>query len=97
MAKYDNTSIKDEYSRSSFDEISDDGNIVSNTFAGNVHHEKETGDFVLTLKYKTRQHLLQAIKAIYADTVADEELCRSSINARRTRDSELLKKLYREF
>ncbi|KAM7360495.1 p53 isoform 2-T2 [Cochliomyia hominivorax] len=92
MAKYENTSIKDEYSRSSFDETSDDG--ISSTFSGSVHHEKDTGDYVLTLKYKSRQHILQAIKAIYADTIANEELCRTSINGRRTRDSDYIKKLY---
>ncbi|XP_065372262.1 cellular tumor antigen p53 isoform X2 [Calliphora vicina] len=92
MPKYDNTSIKDEYSRSSFDEAgSDDG--ISSAITGSVHHEQETGDFVLTLKYKSRQQLLQAISAMYGDAIS-MELRKTCVNAKRTRDSDCLRKLY---
>ena len=95
MPKYDNTSIKDEYSRSSFEEAaSDDGTI--GTFSGSFHHERDTGDFVITLKYKNRQQMLQTLHTIYCNAVATDELNKNTASVRRNaaRDRELLRKLY---
>ncbi|XP_037819293.1 uncharacterized protein LOC119608818 isoform X2 [Lucilia sericata] len=91
MAKFDNSLIKDEYSRSSFEEASDDG--IASTFTGSIQHEKETGDFVLTLRYKSRDQLLRAISAMYGDTIT-MELRNGCLNGKRTRDSQYLRKLY---
>lgn len=91
MSKYENNSIKDEYSRSSFDDASDDGGISSLSFSGSVEIETETGDFVLTLKYKSRQQILQAIRGIYGETTKNE-LEGTCVNRKRTRD--YIKKLY---
>ena len=95
MPKYDNTSIKDEYSRSSYEEaVSDDG--AAGSFSGSFHHERDTGDFVITLKYKNRQQMLQTLHAIYCNAVATDELSKNTASARRNaaRDRELIKKLY---
>lgn len=104
MARYDDTCIKDEYSRSSYGDPSDDEANASSVANGDctesnvdVVLDPTKGEYTLTLKYKTRHQMLEVLRLLYSNAVTNEVFYKTSINGRKTRDTEHLKKCYGEF
>ncbi|XP_005183029.1 uncharacterized protein LOC101891116 isoform X2 [Musca domestica] len=101
MARYDDTCIKDEYSRSSYGDPSDDEANASSVANGDctesnvdVVLDPTKGEYTLTLKYKTRHQMLEVLRLLYSNAVTNEVFYKTSINGRKTRDTEHLKKCY---
>lgn len=96
MAKYDDACIKDEFSRSSYGDQSDDDASAHDVPGNNVDVsvDSESGDFVLTIRSKTRSHLLDVLRQMYCNAISNEVFYKSAVNGRKIRESEYLKKCY---
>ncbi|XP_073818317.1 p53 isoform X2 [Musca autumnalis] len=111
VPKYDETCIKDEFSRSSYGEPSDDdggnggaggsggggGTAMNGDYCDSnvdVVLDPNTGEYTLTLKYKTRHQTLEVLRLLYSNAVSNEVFYKTRVNGKRTRDTEHLQKCY---
>ncbi|XP_061394419.1 cellular tumor antigen p53 [Musca vetustissima] len=104
IPKYDDTCVKDEFSRSSYGDPSDDdtngggNNMTNGADCGesnvDVVLDHKTGEYKLTLKYKTRHQMLEVLRLLYSNAVSNEVFYKTAVNGKRTRDTEHLKRCY---
>ncbi|XP_075146143.1 p53 isoform X2 [Haematobia irritans] len=98
VPRYDDASIKEECSRSSYGEQSDDeaSGVANGEYddSADVCIDPESNEYVLTLRYRTRRQLLDVIRTLYSNAVSNEVFFKTTVHGRRTRDSVMFKKLY---
>uniref|UniRef100_A0A1I8QBH4 p53 DNA-binding domain-containing protein n=1 Tax=Stomoxys calcitrans TaxID=35570 RepID=A0A1I8QBH4_STOCA len=99
MPKFDESYIKDEFSRSSYGEPSDDetsgpANGDCSRDDIDVSLDPENGGYVLKLRYRTRQQMLDVLRVLYSNAVSNEVFYKSTVRGKRTRDSEQFRRCY---